>query len=374
MKKLIALIVISTFVQITFAQKLVSITPTHKSVVLERFTGVRCGGCPAVGAFLDSVIYEVHKGKAMMVNFHPQSSHYTVPDKPGGYAIHRKNVNYLYDVIVASEPIGNYILNRKHWWSTNPQGMWCWNDTDIAKMDRIISEISPVNLGLESHYNSATKTLTINTELFYTSAVSNPNGLIIILKEAGVHANQNIIGKGYVDYVHEHLFREVLSHTGAKGADSMTLANGDNVGAGFSKNQLVKKTYTFVNGSTGEEYNMDSCTVMAYIIDNTAHQIYTGFEVKANGGTTATSISEIKNKPEMEAQLIYNDNLITICIKNTTEKIDFNIFNLMGEKIDINRESDYIFKINKSSVVAGVYIYNAINKNGENISGKFIIN
>lgn len=374
MKNLISFLLISAFIQCTFAQTLVTTTPTKKSVVLERFTGVRCGGCPAVGAFLDSVIYEVHKEKAMMVNFHPQSSHYTVPDKPGGYAISRKSVNYLYDVIVASEPIGNYILNRKHWWSSGPQGMWCWNDTDIAKMDRIVSETSPVNIGLESHYNSATKTLTINTEMFYTSAVSNPNGLIIIIKEAGVHANQNIIGQGYVDFVHEHLFRDVLSHTGAAGADSMTLAYGDNIGASFTKNQLVKKTYHFVNGSTGEEYNIDSCTIMAYILDNTINQIYTGIEVKANGGSTATSMTDKSNNPEMEARLMYTNSSVRISILNSSKKVDFNVYNLMGQKIKVNKESPNTFTIIKNAVEAGVYIYNAIDKSGKKISGKFIIN
>ena len=377
-----------TVMNSSFAQKLVSTTPSNKVVVLERFTGVRCGGCPAVGHYLDSIVYQVHKGNGIMVNFHPLSlGHYVAPYPDSSYAIYRKSASYLYSVIVNSVPVGDYILNRKNWWLPNsPMGMWCWADTDVVKMNRIIPEISPVNIGLESHYDSISKTLTINAELYYTSNVNNKNGLVILLKEAGVHANQNINGLGFVDHVHEHLFRDVLSHTGALGADSMTLAYGDSVGASFTQGQLVKKQYTFVNGSTGEEYNIKNCTVMAYVIDPRAKivdqrvvvgEVYTGIEVKADGGTTASTTTAITNmgaRPGMEAQIVSYDNFLTIKIQNTNERVDCNMYNVLGEKINFIKESDHLYKVDKNMFPAGIYIYNVSNKEGKRISGKFIIN
>lgn len=253
------------------AQSLVSTDVEKKNVVLEEFTGIHCQYCPQ-GHAIAQQIADDNPGKVVLINIH-QGSFATPsagePDfrTPWGDAIAGQSGLTVY-------PAGT--VNR-HLFAGMSQGsgtaMSRGNWSNAAGI--IFQQNSPVNVGFESIYDSATRNLTVNVQIYYTAnSPQGTNYINVALLQSNILGPQTGGNMGN-NYNHKHMLRHLL--TGQWGDTVTTTAQGT----------LVSRTYTY---TVPENYNSvpvvpNNCDIAVFVTES--HQeVYTGKVAPMRGGTT----------------------------------------------------------------------------------------
>lgn len=249
------------------AQNLVTTETLNKNVVLEEYTGIHCQYCPD-GHRIAQGIAAANPGRVVLINVHQGS--FAVPS--GSEPDYRTPFG---DALAAQTGLTGYpsgTVNR-HVFPGNTttamnRGSWS------GAADQIMAMVSPVNVGVESAFNDATRELTITVELYYTanSAVSS-NFINVALLQDSVIGPQTGGGMGS-NYVHMHMLRYLI--TGQWGDEVTTTTQGT----------LVSRTYTYI---VPEAYNNVPCVVedchVAVFVAQGHQEILTGDVVEAIGGS-----------------------------------------------------------------------------------------
>lgn len=169
---------------------------------------------------------------------------------------------------------------------------------------------SPVNVGVQSSFNPATRLLTVNVEGYYTDDVKEKtNYMHVVLKESKIIAIQVDYTNGnQPNYSHDNVLRHM-----------MTGLWGDTINTP-KKGKLVKKQYTY---TVPDSFNIENCEVAAFI-SQTKQEIYSGAEVKANGGRTVVL-----------GTLSTDNNVITAGVKEQEKPFTFILTNTQKETADL---------------------------------------
>lgn len=248
------------------AQNIVCTDPQPKNAILEEFTGIYCTYCPDGHAIAASIMNN-NPGRAFVIAVHQ-----------GGFAAPSGNdPDYrtpFGNPLATQGGISSYpsgTVNR-HVFSGSATGMGrgSWSGAAYS----IMQEISPVNVGVISNYEAATRTLTIEVELYYTSNAPAPTNFInLALIQDSIYGPQTGGGAGN-NYRHMHMLRHLI--TGQWGDEVTTTTQGT----------LVNRTYTYVVPAsyTNIPAIVEHMEVVAFVSES--HQeIYTGYTVPAIGGT-----------------------------------------------------------------------------------------
>ena len=355
MKNLILLsVLISAFsIQALFSQTYVSTNPQDKNVILEEFTGVRCPNCPQ-GHQVAQQILENNPGRVWAVAFHPHNSNYTTPySGDPDFRRHHPDSLYMIPYCGSSRFMPSAYINRRIYGGERIQSRASWE----GFTNEFLNEASPVNIGLATTYDEITKQLTILVEIYYTENVMDLNTLNVLFTESGMVAQQS---GGSSSYVHHHVFRETF-----------TAQWGNQITESTTQGSFIQKSFSFDNSA--DEYNMDECEIVAYIVNAETEEILSGIGVHAGGNTATTSTqnislnngfqfvssSLIQSDPDMMVVLaeILNENLIFVRSSNGSvlRKIGPNWVNGIG---DWNTAEGYLFKMAASEefVVEGTPI------------------
>ena len=258
------------------SQNIVTVNPQYKSTILEEFTGIHCGYCPD-GHVIASGMYDANPDRVILINIHQGSF-----ASPGtGEPDFRTSWG---DAIANQTGITGYpagTVNR-HVFSTaqTPGGTANGRSTWTTMSNQIMQEVSPVNVGASSSYNSSTNELTIDVEAYYTSnsALSTNYINVVLLQDSllgpqsgGANFNPN----NYVgpDYVHSHMLRDMI--TGQWGDVISTTTQGS-----LFQNQYI---YTLPSDVNGVPIDVNNCH-LAVFISESYQEIYTGISIPAIGG------------------------------------------------------------------------------------------
>ncbi len=267
MKKGILFGVLSfAFTLMVQAQSIVSTEPQNKNVVLEEYTGIHCTYCPD-GHRIAEGIAASHPGDVVLINVHQGSFASPGANEPdyrtpfGDALANQAGVN--------SYPSGT--VNRHVFSGTKTamsRGSWG------GAADQILAQSSPVNIGIESNFDQASRLLTVTVELYYTAASATASNFInVALLQNNVIGPQTGGGMGN-NYVHKHMLRHLI--TGQWGEEIYTTSQGT----------LVTKTYTY---TVPAEYNSVPCVVencdIAVFVTETHQEVINGDVVKAIGGS-----------------------------------------------------------------------------------------
>ena len=186
------------------AQTFVSTTPSYKNVVLEEFTGVACQYCPD-GHRMVSEIVAAHPNRVFPINIHAGSFAANTFIVQDGENI-RANWN------VTSFPAG--MINRTIFTGSSPV---CNRGYFSSYANAILAQRTPVNIAARCTINAATRQMTVNVELFYTSSSQvDTNYLSVALLQDNILGRQS--GMAYnptqvIDgqYNHMHMFRGFIN-------------------------------------------------------------------------------------------------------------------------------------------------------------------
>ncbi|MDP2723663.1 MAG: Omp28-related outer membrane protein [Bacteroidales bacterium] len=273
-KNLLVLFMFVAFAANLGAQTLVSTDVQMKNVVLEEFTGIHCQYCPEGHAIAQAMQNE-NPGRVVLVNIHQGS--YAVPSgsepdfrTPFGDAIANQSGLSGYPSGTVNRHVFPDIA------STTAMGRGSWTTAG----GQIMAEVSPVNVGASTSYNEATRELTVNVELYYTSnSPESSNFIQVALLQGGILGPQTGGGMGN-NYVHNHMLRYLITD---QWGDEVTTT---------TQNTFVERTYTY---TIPADYNgvpciVEDCQVAVYVTED--HQeIYSGVDVPAIDGTTLITAS-----------------------------------------------------------------------------------
>lgn len=266
MKRLILPFMFFALCSMGMAQTLVTTEVTKKHAVLEEYTGIHCGYCPD-GHKIAAEILEENPGKAVVIAIHQGS--YSTPS--AGEPDYRTEFG---DALAGQTGLTGYpsgTVNRHVFTGSNTAlSRSAWK----SSCKQIMGEDSPVNVGIQSSYDAATRQLTIDVELYYTAdGPAGTNYINVALLQDSIYGPQSSGGAGN-NYRHMHMLRYLI--TGQWG-DAVTP-----VTAGT----LITKQYTYI---VPDSYRSIPALVedmqVAVFVTKDHQEILSGDVVNAIGGT-----------------------------------------------------------------------------------------
>jgi hypothetical protein len=247
-------------------------SPQARNLVLEDFTGIKCGYCPD-GHYRAEQIELAHPNRVVQIMVHQGS--FSVPS--AGQPDFRTSFG---DPLASNAAVGGYpegTVNRQLFTDIDnnlAMGRASWAQAS----ENIFPELSPVNVGFTSTFDTTSRLLTVNVEIYYTgnSDVSTnfvhvallQNNIVGWQTDYGTYPNGNTN-----NYIHNHVLRHYL--TGQWGDTIYTTT----AGTVFSKTY----TYTVPASYIGIPCVASNCE-LAVFVTKTKNDIYTG-SVAAFGET-----------------------------------------------------------------------------------------
>lgn len=255
------------------AQTFVDTTVQNKSVVLEEYTGVRCGFCPD-GHKRANDFAKQNPGRVVLVNIHTGS--YAAPRQgyPDYTTTGGDQIAGHSNVQISGYPAGSVqrriFANPQRSGTASSRGVWA-RDGGI-----VLGETSPVNAAVKATYDNVKKEVSVVVEAYFTdNAPGTANRITVGITQDGLKSAQsgaaanpdNIDSDGL--YIHNHMLR-----------DFITPAFGDLIGAN-TKGTFFTKTYTWSvpNDIKGHAVAVQNLSAFVIIAED-QQKILTGAEAK----------------------------------------------------------------------------------------------
>lgn len=270
----------------------VSQSPQNKNVVLEELTGINCQFCPD-GHKRAQQLSDANPGRVILVNVHA-----------GGFAPNNPNLKTtdgdLLDTFLDPEgyPAGSVQRTKFGTETFLATSRANWTNQANARL----AEVSPVNVAMNATLDAATRELTINVELFYTTPQASGTNHYL---NVGILQNnwegpqvgsalypEAVLPNG--NYMHQHMFRGFINAGGTWGEAIDASSTG-----------VITKTitYTLPAALNGIEMNLGELEFFAFVhegknlLDNS--KIFTGAKITP----TVTNVPAAN----VSAQSIIND-------------------------------------------------------------------
>ena len=253
------------------AQSFVDTTQQNKNIILEEFTGISCVWCPA-GHLIGQTLHDNNPNDVFLINIH--TGGYATPQGPG------TDFNTSFGAAIASQSnLGGYpagTVNR-HQFSMTQNGGTAMSRSDWnSASTQLLSQPSPVNVGIQATVDIATNVLTVDVEVYYTGTQTvSTNMLNVAVVQHNIEGPQTggqsnnpgaMLSNG--NYNHNHMLRHLL--TGQWGEYIQTLSPG-----ALYSNQYVWTMPADINGTSLDPTNI---SVIAFIAEG-QQEILSGTEI-----------------------------------------------------------------------------------------------
>tara|TARA_B110000444_G_C18847310_1_gene602948 strand:+ start:251 stop:1909 length:1659 start_codon:yes stop_codon:yes gene_type:complete len=234
------------------SQNFVSTNPENKNVILEEFTGISCGFCPD-GHSIAQGIKNNHPNDFAVIAIHAGS--FSSPQGAG--TDFRTTAGSAIDGYFAPSGYPNGTVNRVG--GSMSRGSWA------SASSTILSQSSPVNVGVQASVDMATNILTVNVEVYYTgSQTATSNKLSIAVVQNNVEGPQSgssgntssVLPNG--NYNHQHMLRHMMTGTWGEQISDVSVGS------------LYTNEYTWtmpanINGVTLDPTNLG---IVAFVAEN----------------------------------------------------------------------------------------------------------
>ena len=366
MKKITLLLAGLCFSVVINAQTIVNTGVGDKHVVVEEFTGVKCSNCPAGHTTLSNII-TANSGLVHAVAFVPTNSSYTNPSGTSATDFRRSFADAYYSSAYCSPGNGSRFMpsafiNRKVLTSGNilqNAGTWTGHINDA------LAETADLNVGAESTYNSVTKELTIDVEVYYLSNITSGNSLYVVITEDDLISTYQSGTSASVanPYTYKNIFRENVS--AGQWGDAITGAT--------TQGTTYSTQYVFDLDNAVDPIDVSKAHVVVYVIESstTNKEIYNGISVAADGGLASTGTGTVGIVEEIKENTVSvfpnpTNGISTIefnLIKNAPVKM--NIYNSVGSLVSTQSSQNMVAGNHKlnfdgSDLAKGMYVLNLV--------------
>lgn len=204
----------------SFAQQTpVSQTPQNKNVVLEELTGINCQFCPD-GHVRAKQIADANPGRVVLVNIH--AGGFAGPG--AGQPDLRTPAGTALDVFFAPTGYPAGAVQRTPFGTetviATGRGNW------VGQVNSRLAESSPVNVAMNATIDAATRVVTLNVEMFYTTPQAAGTNHYLNIgyvqnnfegPQSGAQAWNPTAIQANGNYLHQHIFRGFLNAGGTWG-------------------------------------------------------------------------------------------------------------------------------------------------------------
>lgn len=344
MKHVSALIVLMCAFYGLFAQNLASTLPEDKNAVIEEFTGVSCPNCPP-GHTIVKNLKTQHPDDAWVVAYHPTNSSYTTPRSSSDPDFRRAYLDDFYSsAFIGSRFMPGAMINRRLWDGARNTSRGTWD----ANSSTIMQEASPVNMGIEAEYDSTFNEVRVTVELYYT-ADATPQTLYVMLMEDNLVASQSGSGGG-TNYVHSHIFREVLTQGTWGEAITVTPTMGNT----YSK--------TFVFDNSAGDYKWEDLALIAFVREVSTEEIITGTgldDIPLSGVNTGIAGQDLSSQTDIFPNP--SKGLTTAKLTLTeASAVSISLYNTVGQEVasydyGVRSAGTQSLSFDASTLATGVY-------------------
>lgn len=241
------------------AQTLVGTEPQPRTVLLEEFTAIRCGNCPTAHAVANALSM-AHPEDLVVVAVHGGGLAIPIGAQPDFRTTDGTALWSQFNV--AFQPQG--LVNR---------GSLLATATWSSAVQNVLATPSPVNLGVATAFDTDTRLLTVELELYYT-ATSAPgaDAISVLLTQDGIVGyQQDYMNGAQAAYEHRHVLRDYL-----------TPIAGDPV-LDAEEGSLVQRTWTL---AVPENWDAEDLSVVAFVGEQ-GGVVYQARSVGVISGATA---------------------------------------------------------------------------------------
>ena len=245
------------------AQSLVHDQPQLRSVLLEEFTAINCGNCPAGHALAADLVAD-HPDRVHVVAVHggglaiPGAGQPDLRSSCGTPLWQQFAVTYQPSAVINRSPANGQLVTGLSGWA--------------GAVNAVLASPAPVNIGMASSFDAGTRLLTVTVELLYTAdGQGAEDRLTVVLTEDPITGYQQDYQNGaHPNYDHRHVLR-----------DCITALWGDVVPV-TTAGTFVQRTYTF---TVPADRDIAACAVVGFVSEaqGEVHQVRS---VAADGGST----------------------------------------------------------------------------------------
>ncbi len=338
-----------------------------KNAVIEDFTGIYCQYCPD-GARRAELFSDTWPGRVVIIATHapfysgmgPNGE----PDMATPFAAPLVAQSDLtgYPAATVNRDVFSGANNAPPYFRMMTDGLALSRSGWAAAGQSKFTETTPVNVGFESSWNSATRELTVKVYLFYSNTETVDNYINIALMENGIIGYQQDSDPMYGTtnfYVHDNTLRHYL--TGQWG-DKVAMAE-------TVQGNKIQRTYTYTVPSN---YVIENCDI-AVFVSRFHVSINTAMRAKAIGGSTGLDTTGFN--PGIQSAFTENtlslypnpaissSNLVLDLGK--TSDVEIEVYDILGAKLltpftgNVTAGTPKTIEINTSSFAPGIYFVKA---------------
>lgn len=259
-----------------------------RKILIEDYTGFRCGNCPAAAQTLYSTLLPLYGEELISIGVHASPNHtFTNTTPPASLPAGAPAGSFSTDF---RTPAGEAWLAYFNV-SANPNGMVSRLEYPSSTHVKIPSawgsaaqsvyhQPAKFKIEITNQYNSTSGNLNCDVKVKVLEAVSGTYNLTIVLTEDSVidwqvwysHTPQN-----EPNYVHRHVMRGALNGTFGDQIFTGSAAVDDSTTNTYSVNLLsLPASVNPVNPTL----NIDHCHIVAFVFDNTTKEIWQAEEEK----------------------------------------------------------------------------------------------
>lgn len=269
MKKLVLSILglVAGFAVVAQTPQFVSTEPANRNVIIEEYTGINCSFCPD-GHRIVREYMEANPGRVFGINIHQ-----------GGYAA--MYTTQWGNALANQTGLSGYPAGTVNRHVFPGGGVTALSRGSFVSCGNQIKAMpSFVNVAAQASIDAATRTLTVNVEVYYTGdAETGSNYLNVALLQDSIIGPQEGASSNPAQvtadrqYIHMHMLRDLL--TGQWGEELTTESEV------IPQGTLFQKTYTY----TIPEYMSDAVVKLSQLhlvvfVTKDHQEIYTGSECK----------------------------------------------------------------------------------------------
>lgn len=313
--------------------------PEQRNVLLEEFTAINCGNCPA-GHAVATAISNANPADVVLVNMHagplaaPSGSQ---PDFRNAWS-----TQLLGDFAIPATPRG--LVNRKPYNGNTVLSSGNWTNASNA----VLALPSVVNMAATNTFDNDTRELVVEVELYYTA--NSPGGsdrIFVLLTEDHLNGPQANYGAGgpYASYDHRHVLRAYI--TALAGDEVTTTTMGSS----------VVRTYSY---TVPLAYEIEQCRVVAFVGEGATsgygevHQV-----VSAPAFSMSTGLTDVIGAPAMSAYPVPASDRVTITLTPSPVLRELHITDALGrvvKRMSVRSDVQQL-EVSVADLAPGMYRY-----------------
>ncbi len=241
------------------------IDTTTRNVLIEDFTGFRCGNCPEASETAEKIA-EHFKGKVFVLGVHAGPLSIPTPGRKYDFRTSEgKELEDYYNLIAT--PYG--LVNRRSF-----NGQYLLSPSAWAGYtEPIIEELAEVKIGINPEYNESSKLITANLDLYYTRKSDLNHFVAVYIVEDSIVQYQQDDSQfpniHVLDYVHNNVLRGSMNGTWGSQVSSSIVKAGKSVSLSF--NYKIP---------TDKDWRADKLSLLVFVHNNATKEILNVEKIK----------------------------------------------------------------------------------------------